>query len=544
MAMTTIQKAAAWAAIQVLFAGCSGGTADTNKSGGTSDPSQVTTPSITTEPTTTTASAAGSSVTLSVQASGGDLFYQWKKNGANIGGATSSTYTTPALTAADDGAVYTVVVFNSSGNVTSSATTISVKAATPPPPAPVAPVISTGPADQSVVTGGTATFSVAATGSGLSYVWKKGSSVIAGATSASYTTPAATYTDSGAVYTVVVTGTGGLTATASATLTLALSADQQVLESVALAPAAGIYEANWTLNYVGPQNTGTDYLYVDHAAAAQSPLTHGPQFTSESAFQNLTSGLALPTPDVDRVLKNGAILLVTQSQNAFDISYVGSAVEVDDLVDGSTGVNGTVAYSQIRTGYKFVSLAGLLHAAPTELQQPFNSIFANADILDTTTNWAAGAGYITYIATNNGDRYNVGDCTVNAPTVPTGVNPVACQTGTTLEVALTAGEHSVSDGNITYHLTDGAIITVGGVRIWVATAQRPVSAVGSTTPEYRIYFEMNGNIYTGNKIYDKAPIGGGHYRTNPADASTAVYLPYQVRLNKAAVDSLVAGSLQ
>src|ERR1700682_4305745 len=75
------------------------------------------------------------------------------------------------------------------------------------PPAPVAPTISTQPANQSVSDGAKATFSVVADGGGasLTYQWKKGTATIAGATSASYVTPALTLSDSGSSYSVVVT---------------------------------------------------------------------------------------------------------------------------------------------------------------------------------------------------------------------------------------------------------------------------------------------------------------------------------------------------
>jgi len=78
--------------------------------------------------------------------------------GSNIGGATSSSYTTPATTTADSGATFVVVVSNSAGTATSNAATLTVNAA------PVAPSITTQPANQTVTAGQTATFSVVAGG--------------------------------------------------------------------------------------------------------------------------------------------------------------------------------------------------------------------------------------------------------------------------------------------------------------------------------------------------------------------------------------------
>src|SRR5207248_2492632 len=70
----------------------------------------------------------GKTATFNVTATGtGPLSYQWRKNGVNIAGATSSSYTTPATTAADNGALYTVVVTGACGTpVTSNNATLTV----------------------------------------------------------------------------------------------------------------------------------------------------------------------------------------------------------------------------------------------------------------------------------------------------------------------------------------------------------------------------------------------------------------------------------
>src|SRR5258708_3816391 len=63
-------------------------------------------PSITTQPTNQTV-AAGQTASFSVAATGtAPLSFQWKKNGAAIHGATSSSYTSPATTSSDNGAQF------------------------------------------------------------------------------------------------------------------------------------------------------------------------------------------------------------------------------------------------------------------------------------------------------------------------------------------------------------------------------------------------------------------------------------------------------
>jgi len=172
-------------------------------------------PSISTQPSGQTVTA-GQTATFSVSATGtAPLSYQWAKNGANISGATSSSYTTPATTSADNGSTFQVTVSNSAGSVTSHAATLTVNAAA------TAPSITTQPTDQTVVVGQVATFSVVASGTQpLGYQWAKNGSAINGATSSSYTTPATTTADNGSTFQVTVSNSAGSAVSRAATLTV------------------------------------------------------------------------------------------------------------------------------------------------------------------------------------------------------------------------------------------------------------------------------------------------------------------------------------
>ena len=170
---------------------------------------------VTTQPANQTVTA-GQTAAFSVAATGtAPLAYQWKKNGVAISGAVSSDYTTPTTANSDNGAQFIVLVSNSVGSVTSGAAMLSVNAGA------VAPSITTQPTSQTVMTGQTATFSVAATGTGpLSYQWQKNGTVISGATSSSYTTPATTTSDNGAQFIVLVTNSVGSLTSSAAALTV------------------------------------------------------------------------------------------------------------------------------------------------------------------------------------------------------------------------------------------------------------------------------------------------------------------------------------
>ena len=109
--------------VAFTFVGCSGYSGSGTVNGG-----GPIAPYINTQPASQTVTA-GQTATFSVVAAGTPpLMYQWQKNGVNITGATSSSYTTPVTTTADSGELFRVVVSNAAGNVTSSAATLTVNA--------------------------------------------------------------------------------------------------------------------------------------------------------------------------------------------------------------------------------------------------------------------------------------------------------------------------------------------------------------------------------------------------------------------------------
>src|ERR1700722_13265215 len=83
------------------------------------------------------------------------------------------------------------------------------------------PLITQAPSAQTVTIGQTATFAVAATGAtSLTYQWWKNGTAVSGATSDSYTTPAASAADNSAQFQVVIKGPFGSTTSPSAVLTV------------------------------------------------------------------------------------------------------------------------------------------------------------------------------------------------------------------------------------------------------------------------------------------------------------------------------------
>jgi len=231
-------------------------------------------PTITTQPGNQTVTA-GQTATFTVVAAGtAPLGYQWQKNGANIAGATSTSYTTPVTTTGDSGTSFAVVVSNTAGTVTSAAATLTVN------PAAVAPTITTQPGNQTVTAGQTATFTVVAAGTApLSYQWQKNGANIAGAAAASYTTPATTTSDSGSTFRVIVNNIAGTVTSAAATLT------------VNPAPAPAIQVSPTSINF-GNAVVGINLsqaLIIKNTGTATLTIS---QVTAPSPFS--VSGFSLP----------------------------------------------------------------------------------------------------------------------------------------------------------------------------------------------------------------------------------------------------------
>jgi len=153
----------------------------------------------------------------------GTLSYQWQKNQVNItNGGHYSGCTTTTLTVSNassgDTASYRCAVTNEGGTTYSNAASLMLRAAT---------TITQHPANQNICPGGTATFTVAATGDGtLSYQWQKNQANItngghySGCTTTTLTVSSASSGDATNYRCVVTGGCGSGVNSNSASLTL------------------------------------------------------------------------------------------------------------------------------------------------------------------------------------------------------------------------------------------------------------------------------------------------------------------------------------
>ncbi|MBK8476504.1 MAG: immunoglobulin domain-containing protein [Opitutaceae bacterium] len=169
-------------------------------------------PVITTQPVSQTATA-GTTVTFTVAATQSPVpTYQWQKDLTDLAGATQATLTLASVQTGDAGS-YRVMVTNTLGTTTSVLALLTVTAA------PTPPVITAQPESQIVNAGSTATLYVLATGTDLTYQWRKAGVAIAGATQFSLSLRTIQPEAAGS-YSVVVTNTAGSATSREATITV------------------------------------------------------------------------------------------------------------------------------------------------------------------------------------------------------------------------------------------------------------------------------------------------------------------------------------
>jgi hypothetical protein len=277
------------------------------------------TAAIGTQPTAQTV-CAGAAATLSVAATGTGVTYQWQSGTSatgpwtNVSGATSASYNTGATTAAMNGTFYQVVVTGSCNTVTSSAVLLTVNTAA---------AITTQPTAVTVCNGSTATFTSAATGTGVTYQWERSTTgptgtftPIAGATAANYTTPATTPAENGYYYRVVVrTTTCSATVNSTPALltvnTVAIINTQPTAQSacIPLTATFSVAASGTGLTYqwesasalAGPYNAITGATAASYTTAATTLAMNG------TYYRVRVLGICSATP----TLSNPVLLTVT-----------------------------------------------------------------------------------------------------------------------------------------------------------------------------------------------------------------------------------------
>ncbi|MGA9668718.1 MAG: immunoglobulin domain-containing protein, partial [Terracidiphilus sp.] len=286
------------------------------------------------------------------------LSYKIYRNGAQIAttaeGATS--YTDTGLAQATS-YTYTVSASDPKGNV--SAQSQAVNATTSP--LLQAPVITAQPASQAVVVGGTATFSVSASGSPApSYQWQSeaaGSGTfanIAGATGASYTVSNVQPSQSGSHYQVIVSNSQGSVTSSAATLTVTSSAS-----------AITYVQSIWCQD-AGAQGTSRSCAITPNPGNAVLAFCYS-------------------------TAQNGTYTISDSNGNSYTVDATSSRSGISGAMAHAVNVAGgadTVTCSGARTGYMNVILAeysGVTTVSPFDAEAANSGTSANPSAGSVTT---------------------------------------------------------------------------------------------------------------------------------------------------------------
>ena len=376
---------------------------------------------------------AGQTATFSVTATGtAPLSYQWTRNDVNIGGATASIYTTPATTVAgDNGAQFAVVAVNPAGSATSSSATLTVT------PAPVAPSITTQPANQTVAAGQTASFSVVASGTApLSYQWSRNGGTISGATGTSYTTPATTTGDSGALFSVVVTNSLGSATSSAATLTVNTPVNitsQPVGQSVTAGQTAAF---SITATGTGPMS----YQWRKNGANISGATASSYTTPATTAADNGAQYSVVVTNSVGSVTSNAVTLTVNAppSITAQPASLTVVAGQTATFSVTATGT-GPLSYQWLKNGVNIGAATGTSYTTPA------------------TTTADTGARFTVVVSNSVGSATSTAaTLTVNAATLLLSANPSSLSFGS---VNLSSSKMLA----VTISNTGNSSVTVGSV---------------------------------------------------------------------------------
>ena len=452
-------------------------------------------PAITTQPSSQTV-CAPNTATFSVVSPALGVTYQWQVSTAivpaftNISGALGATYMTLATNAAMNGNVYRVIVSSQCGSTTSANATLTVNTAA---------AFTTQPSNQSACTGNTATFTVAASGTGVTYLWQSAPTAGGpftnvttgtGGTTASYTTAPVTVTTNG-FYQVIITTTACAGTVTSNVVQLTISAttaiNTQPTNQTVCAPTAATYTVSAT-------GTGLSYQWQFATAAAPTVFTN--VGTNSSGYNTGATSVGM-NGNIYRVIVTGSCNAITSANVTLTVNTSAAIIApqpADVTVCNGTPASFTVSATGTGVTYQWQS-------APTA-----GGPFTNVPIVTggTTATYTIAA---TTPAMNN-TYYQVvvstTACPGSATTVPAKLTVNTIATTTSQPIAQSACVPNTATFNVTAIGTgltyQWQFSTNGGTTF---TDILGAQAASYTTPA--TIFSMNGNLYRVNILSTCSP---------------------------------------
>jgi hypothetical protein len=392
----------------------------------------------------------------------------------------------------------------------------------------VAPSITTQPASQSVTTGQTANFTVAAIGSGaLTYQWNRNGTAISGATSSMYTTPATISSDNGAQFTVTVSNSIGNMTSSAATLTVT---DPLVPPSITTQPADQTIAAGQTATFavVATSSNALTYQWEKNGTAisgATSPAYTTPATTPSDDSAQIAVTVTNPAGKVKSrnaklnvnsppsITTQPASQAVTAGQTAnFTVAATGTATLTYQWKKNGTAITGatsasytTPATTTSDNGAQFAatvtnSLGNVtssaatitVNIAPSITTQPVSQT-VTAGQTATFTVAATGTATLTYQWKKNGTA--ITGATSTSYTTPA---TMSSDNGAQFTVTVTNSAGNVTSSAATLTVNVAPSIATQPVSQTVTagqTATFAVAATGTSTLTYQ--WKKNGTAITG-----------------------------------------------
>lgn len=327
---------------------------------------------------------AGSNATFTVTATGTSLTYQWQLSTdgggtyTDIATATASSFTVSAATVAQNNNRYRCIVSGACPSpVTSNGAVLTVTNAV---------VVNNQPANVTICSGGTATFTVNASGSIVSYQWQFStngggsySNVPSAPSSATLTVAGATASLNGYLYRCIITGSCNSVTSNAAELTVqtppsittqpagaSICAATNITFSVSADGSLLTYQ--WQLSTDGGTNynnvTGatTNQLTVSNAAVSQNNhryrcIVSGactPSVTSNAAILNVTAPVVINTQPADAALCNTGVVAFNVAATGTGNSFTWQRSSDGGLnFNAISGAPNSATYSETVTGTSF-----------------------------------------------------------------------------------------------------------------------------------------------------------------------------------------------
>jgi hypothetical protein len=486
-------------------------------------------PSITTQPISQTA-CVGNSAVFSVAATGTGLTYQWRigttnlSNGGNISGATTATLVINPASLSDASANYNVVITGSaSPGATSTAVSLVINSA--------ATIIAQA-VSQTICEGSAASFSVGATGTGLTYQWRTGTTNLAnggsisGATSAVLTINPVALLNAGTNYNVVITGACSSTLTSS-NVSLAVNALPLITSTPSgqtlcagsavsfpvLATGTGL-TYQWRIGTVNLNNGGT----VSGATSATLAISSVALANAASNYNVIVSGVCSPSYTSSNIslVVNSSPLITAAIANqtacagssvSFPVSASGAGLTYQwrigtvNLTNGGTTSGATsanliinpVSVSDAATNYNVI-ISGV--CSPTINSSNISLVINTLPVITTApagqTLCSGGSASFPVIATGTGLTYQWRIGTVNlinggtisgATSSALIINPVSILDASTNYNVVVSGACSpnVTSINVPLVVNTAPIITALASQTVCegSTANFPVTATGT-----------------------------------------------------------------